>query len=141
MIAARRSFTLIEIAAAVGILGMILLVSIPVLSSMLAVIELKSVARGIVTDLRLAQELSSSGRSTVAVEFLPKGFLGEPARYVVGKRRVELPEKFDFKSKKTITFSPSGFTPPGGSGTVTVTDMGGRIKRIMVSSAGRVRME
>ncbi|MDD5383083.1 MAG: prepilin-type N-terminal cleavage/methylation domain-containing protein [Candidatus Margulisbacteria bacterium] len=41
----------------------------------------------------------------------------------------------------TISFSPSGYPPPGGSGTVVLKNRMGQMKKVVVSSAGRVRIE
>ncbi len=147
-----RGFTLIEISVAIGIIGILFFAMLPVFSNMLGVLELKSLARSIVSDLRFAQEKAIGGKTTVSVYFLPRTLLGDPAGYVIKKmnvfknkedivKRFKLPAKFDFLEAVTIQFAGTGFLPPGGSGTVRLEDRSSRVKRIVVSSAGRIRME
>ena len=45
------------------------------------------------------------------------------------------------QSCRQFRFAGSGFTPPGGSGTEVLCGRGGGTRKIIVSSAGRVRIE
>ncbi len=147
-----HGFTLIEIVVVLLIVGILFFAAIPVFSNIIQVLELNATARGIISDLRFAQEKAITGKSEVTIEFRGKALLGDAATYVVSRmnvfkgredeiKRVKLQRKFDFRRDRTIKFASSGFPPPGGSGTVVLEDMGGRVKRIIVSSAGRIRME
>jgi prepilin-type N-terminal cleavage/methylation domain-containing protein len=51
-----------------------------------------------------------------------------------------LPAGIVFAPNRIFSFSSSGFPPPGGSGTLTLK-AGGSVRRIIVSSYGRVRVE
>jgi hypothetical protein len=51
------------------------------------------------------------------------------------------PPGIKFKRTCDIGFSASGFPPPGKSGTLILEDAGGRTKKVVVSSLGRVRLE
>lgn len=149
----RRSngFTLIEMVVAICVVGIMFFASIPVFSNMVSIFELKAVARDIVSDLRFSQEKATGGRCSVLIEFAPRSLFGDPAVYYIRKtgasgksetvRSVRLSAKFDFTKKAILRFASTGFPPPGGSGTVVVEDRGGRTRSIILSSAGRVRME
>jgi len=148
----KRAFTLMEIVVTICIVGIIFFAAIPVLTNMMQVFAVKAVARDIVSDLRFAQEKAIALRTTVTVEFFPKSLLGDPATYYVEResavknkteviRVAKLSRKFDFISARALKFSSSGLPPAGGSGTVVIRDGGGRQKSVILSSAGRVRME
>ena len=51
-----------------------------------------------------------------------------------------LPGGLSFPANRVFSFSSSGFTPPGGSGTL-ILKAGNSIRKIIVSSYGRVRVE
>ncbi len=51
-----------------------------------------------------------------------------------------LPGGLSFSANRVFSFSSSGFTPPGGSGTL-ILKAGNSIRKIIVSSYGRVRVE
>ena len=146
------AFTLIEIVVTLAIISVLLFASVPVFSGFLGALEMKGSARSIVADLRFAQEKAVTLRTTVTTYFKPKTLLGEPATYVVksgsaasGKekilKQVKFGSKFDFAEPVTIVFSKGGSPPAGGAGTVKLEYIGGRLMRIIISSAGRVRME
>ncbi len=52
----------------------------------------------------------------------------------------DLPGGLSFSGNRVFSFSPSGFPPPGGSGTLVVKG-GSCSRKIIVSSFGRVRVE
>jgi type II secretory pathway pseudopilin PulG len=146
------AFTLIETVITLGIISILFFALIPVFSNFLGVLDLKGQARLIVADLRAAQDKAITLKSTISAEFKPKTLFGEPATYVIdrvnvssGRKQVfkstKLSNKFDFTDLAVIKFAKSGSPPPGGSGTVKLEYIGGRRISIIVSSAGRVRME
>ena len=151
-LAKSRGFTLIEIVVVLSIVGILATVSIPILSHVFNISQLKREAQNIAVELRLAQELAQSKKTTCRINFISKSLFYKKAKYSVenysyfkGKyvdlKTIELPEKYDFKADKVIIFSASGSTPPGGSGTIILRDIGGRERRIIVSSIGRIRIE
>ena len=153
MISSRaRGFTLIEITVALSVIGILFFAALPPFANFLGALELNAVARGIVSDLRLAQSQAMTGRTTVKAAFFPKTILGAPAAYILKKfdvfkasektvKKVTLRPKDDFVGEVTIIFASSGYPPPGGSGTIKLKDSGARTKKIIVSSAGRIRVE
>jgi len=145
-------FTLIEILVVLSIVGILAASSIPILSNVFNVSQLKREAQNIVAELRLAQEMAETKKTTCCISFKSKSIFYESAQifverydYFKGKyvniKSIELPKKFDFKEDKVIKFSSSGSPPAGGSGTIVLKDAGGREKKIIVSSIGRIRIE
>lgn len=148
----RPSFTLFEVLVSISIIGIIMLASFPVVVGFIAGLELGGSAGTIVSDLRYAQQKAITLVTTVRAEFRPRSLLGDPARYFIKRydpakkaylviKTVKLPLKYDFREGIILEFARTGFPTVGGSGTVVVEDVGGRIKRVIVSSAGRIRAE
>lgn len=148
----RSAFTLIETIIVLSVIGILLLCSIPALSNFMGGLSLKAVAREMVSDLRFSQERALALKTEVAVEVRGKSLYGDPAMYIIRKtslidkksvnlKTVKLRREFDMRSNSLIRFSSTGSPPPGGSGTVVIEDLGGRVRKIVVSSAGRIRME
>lgn len=148
----RAGFTSLELIITLGLIGMLLFSLFPVLSNFLGNLKLKSEAEKVLSDLRFAQSRAEAGGADVSVIFLAQSLFGDPARYIIKAgdpatgseltvKTVRLEGSFNFRAPAAIKFSRSGFPPPGGSGSVALEDNGGRVKMIVVSSAGRVRME
>jgi prepilin-type N-terminal cleavage/methylation domain-containing protein len=140
----RRAFTLVEIIVVILVVSVLLFASVPVFSHLIRFVELDVASRGIVSDLRFAQEEAIAGKCDVSVEFFRRS--GDSASYVikrsdVGVKRVELGRRLDFQNGRTIKFASSGYPPPGGSGTIVVEGVSGRERKIIISSAGRIRRE
>lgn len=145
-------FTLIEIIVVISIVGILVAVSIPLLSNFSRVSQLNKESQNIASELRLAQELAQSKKTTCRISFVSKSLFYENAKfkvenysyftggYVKIKER-KLPKRFDFEEDRTIEFSSSGAPSPGGSGTIILKDISGRQLKIIVSSIGRIRIE
>jgi prepilin-type N-terminal cleavage/methylation domain-containing protein len=121
----KKGFTLIELIAVIAICGILTAVSLPLFSRFAASFLLTPSARGIASELRKTQTLALSRHQTLAwnisqSDLAPGIFPG---------------------NEKTFIFSASGFPPPGGSGTQYLNTATGGGKKIIVSSAGRVRIE
>jgi len=148
----RSGFTLIEIVVVLSIVGILIAASVPILGNVVSVSRLNREARNIATELRLAQEIAGTQKTTCKLEFKSKSIFYDSAKIEVESfsyfkakfvkvKTVEIPKKFDFKYDKVIKFSSSGAPPAGGSGTIILKDSSGREKKIIVSSVGRVRIE
>jgi prepilin-type N-terminal cleavage/methylation domain-containing protein len=121
----RKGFTLVELLITIGICGLLLSFSLSALSQLRSALYLEAASRGAASELRKAQALAvcqNQNRSWEISSF-------------------KLPGGITAFNRKTFVFSGSGFTPPGGNGTQILTDSFGHNKRIIVSSAGRVRIE
>ena len=120
-----QGFTLVELLITIGICGLLLIFSFPALSQLRSALYLEASSRGIASDLRKTQALAvcqNENRSWEISAFM-------------------LPAGINEFNRKTFVFSGSGSTPPGGNGTQILSDRSGHCKRIVVSSAGRVRIE
>jgi len=141
-----RGFTLIEILVLLCIFASIILISFPVLSYFRQNVELGTVAKEIVSDLRFAQENAITKSSMVEVRFEKDGnYLISQYDYFeknyLKLKEINLSRAIKLKYQKTIRFSKTGFPPPGGSGTIILINKSGKTKKIIVSSVGRIRME
>ena len=119
-----RGFTLIELSLVIGLVGLLALTSLPALTAFRERIYLETTSQQLLSDLRQtqAQAICSGADSSYDVASLPlPGGLASNA--------------------KQFKFAASGATPPGGSGTVFIQGWTGRGRSVIVSSAGRVRLE
>lgn len=121
----RPGFTIIELLVVVCILAGMLSISVPTLSSFRARLLLSTCARTLATELRKIQSQAILEHKTL---------IFEPAQF-------DLPRAISFKKSKTIIFSSSGQTPPGGSGSLDLGNHFGQSKKIIISSSGRIRIE
>ncbi len=146
-------FTLLELLCALGVLSLLAATALPRISATLPALALDRAARQISAELELARveaitrntrartifnlaastysvELESEGRfeSEGAVRSLPSGVSIDPA----ASSRVSA-------GKISITFVPRGNTAD--NATIAVTTVAGGSRRVVVSAAGRVRIE
>lgn len=107
----RPAFSLIEIITVIAILGAIVFVTLPGLNRFSENLSLQAEAKALVTELR---QLQTRARLTHTTQ-----------RY----------------GTTNICFAASGFPPPGGSGTIVLSNRFAQQKKIIVASSGRVRLE
>ena len=107
-----RGFTLIEILIVLALIGILFAFSYISHSNYIASVKLNAETKQITSNLRAAQNEARVGHKTISVTI----------------------------NNKTIRFAPSGFCPPGYSGTIVVVGKN-RIKKIIVSPNGRIRIE
>jgi prepilin-type N-terminal cleavage/methylation domain-containing protein len=121
----RRGFTLVELLIVLGIIGLTSFFAIPTWRAFSGQLTLQAAAQTIVSELRRLQ-------SQACLEHRQLAF--DPAR-------LKLAKDLTLSGHLNFSFSASGFPPPGGSGTLIVSNQAGRQKKIVVSAAGRVRSE
>ncbi|MFC1568092.1 type IV pilin protein [Candidatus Margulisiibacteriota bacterium] len=121
----RKGLTLIEILVVLGIIGTLAIFALPTYYNFSAQLTLNAAARALAAELRGLQGQAVLQHKTLRLDLAGR-------RFPSGIKPVKLSE---------IGFSSSGFTPPGGSGTLILANRFGRQKKIIVSSAGRVRIE
>jgi prepilin-type N-terminal cleavage/methylation domain-containing protein len=121
----KKGFTLVEILAVLGVLAVILSFCLPALSHFSARLFLNASSRALASDLRNLQSQAILQHKTLSFD---AGKMGLPAGIML-------------KTTADIRFCPSGFPPPGGSGTLLLQNRSGQSRKIIVSSAGRVRIE
>ena len=124
-VAGRRGFTLVELLLVLGICSLIISFSLSTLSNFTGKVYLEATARLIASELRSQQAKAESRGETQAwsVSSLP------------------MPPGISARSIKEFKYAKSGFPPPGGTGTQLIEDRHGASRQIVLSSAGRVRIE
>jgi Tfp pilus assembly protein FimT len=108
-----------------GIVGTLALFALPTYYNFSAQLSLNAAARALAAELRNLQSQAVLQHNNLSLD--PAGL-----RFPSGIKPVKLSE---------IGFAASGFTPPGGSGTLVLANRFGQQKKVVVSSAGRVRIE
>ncbi len=121
----KKGFTLVELIVIIGILGALFSLALPLSARFSSSLYLNASARELVSELRRLQSDSVLRHRTLG--FAPAEF--------------KLPPQIKFKQTCAIAFSASGFPLPGRSGTLILQDPSGRTRKVVVSSAGRVRLE
>ena len=120
-----RGFTLIELLVVIGIIAAFSLITLPTLSHYTAQVCLHAAARGLIAEIRGLQNQARLQHETVCLDLAD----------------LSLPAGIKLAKSSHIAFAASGFPPPGGSGTLILANRFGRQKKIIVSAAGRVRLE
>ncbi|MFH1347685.1 MAG: prepilin-type N-terminal cleavage/methylation domain-containing protein [Candidatus Margulisiibacteriota bacterium] len=121
----RSGFTLIELLVVISILGIMFLISIPNFSRFASQISLNASAKTLASELRALQSKAVLEHKTLS--FDPGSFA--------------LPAGIETVKAGSISFSPSGFTAFGGSGSLFLQNRFGQQKKVVVSWSGRVRIE
>jgi prepilin-type N-terminal cleavage/methylation domain-containing protein len=121
----RKAFTLIEILITISVLALLLSISFPAFTSFSTQLSLNSSAKALASELRAVQSQAVLEHKTLSLS------LGD----------LKLPPGISPIKTSKISFSSSGCPPPGGSGTLILQNMLGKTRKIIVSSAGRVRIE
>ncbi len=121
----RNGFTLVEILIVLSILAVFSSFALSGFSGFSARLFLDSSAKSLASDLRALQSRAVLQHCTQNLALDDLNF----------------PPGIHLASGKEIQFSPSGFPPPGGSGSLILQNRFGQTRRIIVSSVGRVRIE
>jgi len=136
----RKGFTLVELLIVLAIISTILGLSITGISRLRSVLLYRNSVDQVVTDIKYAQQMTDASRQTCRIEF--KAGKNEYAIYRnnVMIRTAKVAQGIQFYGKSYFSFAPNGYTDVGGSGTLY---LGGssRVKKIIVSSRGRIRVE
>jgi type II secretory pathway pseudopilin PulG len=133
-------FTLIEFIVIIAIAGSLIALSVVGGIRFKDSLEYSSSVNQVLSDVKLTQQLAQSSSQLCRIEFragknsyaIIKG--GSPYRSFLAGKNIQ------FFGKSYFNFVPSGCTDVGGSGTLSI---GGapKIKKIIVSSKGRIRIE
>jgi prepilin-type N-terminal cleavage/methylation domain-containing protein len=119
----RQGFSLIELLMVCGVAAIAASLAITAFGSLSASQTLSATARTVVAELRHLQTRARAEHQTLnyLLDRLPAGLtVSKPANF---------------------SFAASGLPTVGGSGTLILMNKFGRTKKIVVSSAGRIRLE
>ena len=133
-------FTLIELLIVLLIIGSLMAISVTGVSRMRTVLIYKNSLDQVVSDIRYTQQITDASKEKCMIKF------GQGSNdYSVYKnnsliKRSNIAPGLRFYGKSYFSFAPNGYTDVGGSGTLFI---GGpaRIRKIIVSSRGRIRIE
>ncbi|MBU1026485.1 MAG: prepilin-type N-terminal cleavage/methylation domain-containing protein [Candidatus Margulisbacteria bacterium] len=121
----QRGFTLIELLIVIGLISFIFAAAAPNFSRYSSLLNLNASAKLIASDLRLTQNKALTQKETLCYDPV----------------KVKLPFGIKLTKTKPVYFSGSGNPAFGSSGTIIVENKLGRSKKIILSSAGRIRIE
>lgn len=147
----KKAFTLIEIIIILGLIGVLCFYFLPTFSSLINSTSLKSFSTQILEDLKTARQRAKFEKNTYQAIFYPR-VDQSTAYYGIYRKEIGspkfnlqttryLPPDINFDKMQTFVFSPSGFPPPAGFGTLIVSHAKGRTMKIVFSSSGRIRLE
>jgi len=141
----KNGFTLIELLITIAIIAVVMQISFASLSVLSRSVYLNSSASQLEGDLYLAkQKAVSTGDlcrlSCFSGEYKVEALDAKSGLFYQIKRNV-LGKGLNFKSGLTFLFSSNGFPVPGYFGTAAIQDGSGKIKKVVVSSVGRIRIE
>jgi type IV fimbrial biogenesis protein FimT len=149
----RDGFTLLELLCALGVLSVLLAIALPRVSAALPGLLLDQAARRLVSDLELARVKAINRNTRVRticelaaaqyrVEIESEGRFDPEG----GARTFPSGVAFDAASstrvsggRVSVTWLPRGHTFD--NATIALTATGGAVRRVIVSTAGRVRVE
>ena len=120
----QRGFTLVELSVIIGLIGLLALAALPPLAAFRERIYLETASQQLLTDLRRTQAEALCAGTDRAYD----------------SASLPLPGGLACNAKQ-FKFAGSGEPPPGGSGTVLIAGRTGRGRSVIVSSAGRIRLE
>jgi prepilin-type N-terminal cleavage/methylation domain-containing protein len=121
----RPAFNLVELVICLSVMAIFAAIGPTIANGLLNNWHLQAASRGLVSDLRQLQAQAICRHETLTFN---------PAQF-------KLPAGIIFSKTSPIAFAASGQTPPGGSGTLILSNRLGQSRKVIVSSAGRIRRE
>lgn len=151
--ACRSGFTVLELLCALGILAVLLAIAVPRVSASLPGLLADQAVRRLAADVQLARvkAISRNGRvravmqldaATYVIEADVEGQFvaeGEPRRLPSGVAFDASASSRVVANRVSITFQPRGHTAD--NATIAIVASNGAARRVIVSPAGRVRIE
>ncbi len=116
---------MIEALIVLGTVAILLGIGLPGLGRFSALLSLNGAGKRLASDLRALQSRA----------------ILEHAAFSFDMNKIDLPPEIKVTKSASFSFSSSGLPPPGGSGTVVLEDRFGHQRKIVLSSAGRTRVE
>lgn len=136
----RKGFTLIEILIVLVIVSSLLAVSVAGIRRFTSSLEYSNSVNQVVSDVKLTQQLAGASSQTCRIEFKAGKNIYTIMKGASLFRSAAAGNKIQFYGKSYFSFVPSGHTEVGGSGTVFLNGPV-KVKKIVVSSRGRIRVE
>ena len=149
----RRGFTILELLCALAVLGLLFTVALPRISAILPALMLDRAARGLLADLEIARvkAVNRNTRVRTICELASAEYRVESeseGRFESEGGARALPAGISFDAadstrvsggRISITFLPRGHTTD--NATIALADGRGDERRVIVSAAGRVRIQ
>jgi prepilin-type N-terminal cleavage/methylation domain-containing protein len=136
----RKGFTLVELLIVLVIISSLLGLSITGFKRFASSLGYKNAIDQVVTDIKYTQQMADSTQETCRIEF--KAGSNDYSIYKSGTviRAAKIDRTFQFYGKSYFSFVANGYTDVGGSGTLFIGGSS-KVKKIIVSSRGRIRVE
>lgn len=138
-----KGFTLVETMVVIAVIVFLSGLSYFSFSSISRTLDINYAAKQVFSDMRLTQDLARTVHYPHQIEFTK----GKNEYQIVNLDNEEkaksdrISEKLMFDGKEIFIFSSSGNPVAGGSGTLIIVNKKGFSKKIVVSPAGRIRIE
>lgn len=134
------AFTLIEVIVVLVVVSLLLFFSVTGGMRFKNALEFKYSINQVISDIKVTQQLADTSLQLCKIEFKS----GKNS-YAITKggsiyKTGSVSSKVQFYGKSYFSFVPSGYTEVGGSGTLFIGGAS-RVKKVIVSSRGRIRIE
>jgi len=133
-------FTLIELLIVLVIVGSLFAFSMTGITRFMNSLEYSNSVNQVLSDIKLTQQLADTSSRSCRIDFKAGKNVYTITRGGKPYRTGTVSGKIQFNGKSYFSFVPAGYTDIGGSGTLLI---GGspKVKKIIVSSKGRIRVE
>jgi len=131
----KTGFSLVELLLVLGLIAILSSLSFPVYCSFYKNLCLAHAAHQVAADLRAQQQRAFTCQEEIRVVFSGRQYS------ITGLRAVVLPSGISVTRDEIISFSSTGAPSPGGSGTITLSGKNLSVKKVVVASSGRIRIE
>jgi prepilin-type N-terminal cleavage/methylation domain-containing protein len=139
----RKAFTVIEMLIVILLLGTLSGLAYFGLTSMKESLDVRSAAEQVYSEIRLTQEMAKTNHYPHQIEFIRGGneYQIVDLRDDTIVKKEKLSDTIRFDGKEMFIFSYSGSPVVGGSGTLVISNFKKKVKKIVVSPIGRIRIE
>ena len=133
----RHGFSIIEMAATLGLMGIIAAIAIPNWGKLLPAYRLDSSTRQLQSELHSIKMRAASENIAFQLQYLDSATEYSIQRDAATLARKPLPEGIIITKAGTVTFSPRG---TAGGNRIRLRNSEGLCKQVVVSATGRVRI-
>ncbi len=141
----KKSFTLVEILVVIGILGILVSISIPIMRNFQPGLQLRNSTQEIISDLRYAQQLTITQQREYCVRFFPaeKKYQIIQCEATQFLKEKVLPQEIKTLSISVFTNNEIRYNPYGAvreEGTITLENYKGETKIILFRRSGFIKI-